>query len=326
METRVVHIDLISSEIKPQDLLARYFKKVAEDCEKFFPASARKKVPCPGCGSNEVRESFSKFGMQYIVCGGCYSYYVGERPAQAAIDSFYRESRAREFWLADLWTKTLEQRRGKILEPFLEWMASYLSDSATVIELYPHQWGLTELSKPWNWKVVEPQFPTKLCPVKNLNAMMVSAKDAGQADAVCLMDTIGRAADPKALLSEVHKMLKPGGMCFMSSLLSSGLELMVLKDTSDTVFPPDRLNVLSYEGINRLIEAAGFETVEFSTPGVLDMQIIREAIEKKHAAVPQFFNYILETRKDEELVTAFQDFLQTYRLSSQARIVLRKIR
>ena len=72
-------------------------------------------------------------------------------------------------------------------------------------------------------------------------------------------------------------MLKPGGLCFITCLLSSGFDVLVMGQDSGIFLPPERMNFLSYDGMNTILDkVGGFEILEFSTPGVLDVQNIIE--------------------------------------------------
>ena len=84
------------------------------------------------------------------------------------------------------------------------------------------------------------------------------------------------------------------------------------------------MNLFSYEGINALIDkVGGFEVLEFSTPGVLDIPNVIKQLDQVNDAT--FFRYILKNRQDAELVSSFQDFLQMNRLGTFGRLVLKKI-
>jgi hypothetical protein len=64
--------------------------------------------------------------------------------------------------------------------------------------------------------------------------------------------------------------------------------------------------------------------LEYSTPGLLDLDIVRNAIERdKKLDVPRFIKTLLE-KGDDKLYRDFQEFLQTNRLSSFVRVLLRK--
>ena len=90
------------------------------------------------------------------------------------------------------------------------------------------------------------------------------------------------------------------------------------------LIPPDRHNVFSVEGLLSLSKRHGFECVEFSTPGVLDVDIVKKAMsEDSGIHVPKFFRYLLEKR-DEDVLANFQEFLQSSLLSSYCRMLLVK--
>ena len=83
------------------------------------------------------------------------------------------------------------------------------------------------------------------------------------------------------------------------------------------------MNLLSFEGMNALIDkVGGFEILEFSTPGVLDIANVTKQLNDVNNM--NFFQYIFKQRQDSELVGSFQDFLQMNRLGTFGRLVLRK--
>ena len=90
------------------------------------------------------------------------------------------------------------------------------------------------------------------------------------------------------------------------------------------VYPPERLNLLSVEGLTLLFERHGFEALEFSTPGVLDVESVRREMQIHPGGdLPRLITYLIKNR-GEEAMEALQEFLQRFRLSSFGRIVLRK--
>ena len=111
----------------------------------------------------------------------------------------------------------------------------------------------------------------------------------------------------------------------MTGILASGLDVQVLWDQSANIFPPDRLNVFTVEAIQYLAQKYSFECLELSTPGILDVQIIEDALKSNpHLEIPRFIRYMIENR-DENIKNAFQEFLQSSQLSSYGRILLRKV-
>ena len=103
----------------------------------------------------------------------------------------------------------------------------------------------------------------------------------------------------------------------------SGFEVQVLGEKSEIFVPPEKINLLSYEGMSVLIEKLkGFDILEFSTPGVLDIPNVINHLEDQCDS--KFFNCIFTERQYPELLSSFQDYLQMNRLGTFARLALRK--
>jgi methyltransferase family protein len=333
MEYAIVHNDLKEKEIKPKALLKSYNELVARDVSVFFSTSTLERASCPCCRGSQVAEGFSKLGMSYSSCAECRTLYVNPRPSPTQIESFFRNSEARRFWLEKIWPQTGETRRKKILEPLLDWILTFLKPdfskaNPTVAEVFPSNWGAFEtwrrMKPAMQWVLVEPLFPADLCPIIDWKSQVRRSSTSEAFDAVCLLDTIGRAVNPLDLLEWSANHLKTDGLCFLTTLFSTGFDLLTLGANSEALIPPDRLNVPSYEGLKKAVERLPFEVLEWSTPGVLDLHNVAEAIRDYGFTAPSFLRYILETRKDPEVIESFQDFLQQHQLSSQGRIVLKK--
>ena len=142
-------------------------------------------------------------------------------------------------------------------------------------------------------------------------------------DVISLFEVIDHTSDVRDLFETIDKVLRPGGLCFLTAILSSGFDVQVLWEHADNIYPPDRLNVLSVKGFKLLVEKYGFECVEFSTPGILDLEIVRNALKtNEDLSISRFVREIIEGH--ESVQRSFQEFLQQNLLSSYGRILLRK--
>jgi hypothetical protein len=73
-----------------------------------------------------------------------------------------------------------------------------------------------------------------------------------------------------------------------------------------------------------LLARAGFEVLEASTPGQLDVQMVeRISSNKKDVLLPRFLRYFFAQR-DVHVKQKLQKFIQENRLSSYLRVVARK--
>lgn len=146
----------------------------------------------------------------------------------------------------------------------------------------------------------------------------------GTVDVAILPECLDRAHDPVAFLRAVAGRLTDGGLLFITALVSSGFDMTVLGLRNLYLFPPDRANCFSLKGLETLLSLEGLKLVEVSTPGVLDVEIVRAHLRHDPALVPlsPFERQLLAG--DGDAHAAFQSFLQQRGMSSFARIVARK--
>lgn len=332
MERAIVHTDLKKEKIQPPLLMEKYFKLLKNDIKFIFHKDLLFEVPCPVTCEKEVCKKFSKMGMQYNVSLSHANIYLSPRPSFQKLKQFYIQSEARKFWLSEIWPKTEDIRKDKIILPQLYWAQGFISQyfqnkEITMAEYYPNHWGYIDSAKDVfhqaKYLLVEPLFDPE-----NSNALLNSFNihekvSKGSLDAVFLFEALDRITDPIELLNKASESLKPGGLCFITSLLSSGFEVQILGENSEIFVPPERMNILSFEGMNELIASVGnFEILEYSTPGVFDIPNVLDSLNGLENS--SFFKYIFNKRQDSEIINSFQDYLQMNRLGTFARLTLRK--
>ena len=118
-------------------------------------------------------------------------------------------------------------------------------------------------------------------------------------------------------------LVKPGGYVFVSTLCVDGFDIQTLWDKSHSIFPPHHINFLSVAGFERLFVRAGLVDIDVSTPGQLDVDIVRNAIKRESDLLNgQRFLKLIATNND--LAVNFQKFLVANRLSSHAWVIGKK--
>jgi len=332
MEHAVIQSDLKKQEINPQPSLEKYLALLNKDIKKILTSESLQTASCPVTGEREARESFQKMNMQYQVSQTFGNIYLSPRPEMGLLKKFYLESEARKFWLTEIWPQTKDVREKKIILPQLEWsqgiISQYFNEKKPILaEFLPIHWGYYQNSRNvWSkaeYLLIDSLFDPEIAG-KDVSAL--DLKDnikSNTLDAVFLFEALDRSPDPSGVLKKVANTLKPGGLCFITCLLSSGFEVQVLGQESEVFFPPERINILSFEGMNALIKQSNvFEILEFSTPGVLDIPNVINQLDQLN--VPAFFHYIFKQRQDMELINSFQNFLQQNLLGTFGRLVLRK--
>lgn len=292
MKTVVSLQELLEFEIRPGALLDEYHR-LSEAAVRAWPAAALREVPCPACGSADARHALDRFGLAYKECGACASVYLSPRPDERMLAEHGRTSEAARFWRERLLPETEAARREKILLPRADWvgdaLAEYAPHVSAAVDLKPHE----------------------------------SPDGSEPAAAITAFEIFDRAADLPALVRALRHALTPGGLLFVTAPSISGFELQVLWDRARTLAPPEKINVLSIEGFKALFRE-GWEILEFSTPGMFDVETVRRAVMAEPSAPwPRFVRTLVEATSEQQRME-FQEYLQRARLTSFARLIVRR--
>lgn len=328
-------------EFKPDPIFEQYLSLTESDVKKEF--RNKKKLhgtSCPACKSDKNSKAFTKFGFSYRECGNCGTLFLSPRPSDPDIKQHFLHSPSSNFWKETLTKETEDKRREKIHLPRFQWILDsseeYLTGDKIIADINSKNRNFArELvqKKAFFKKIfVNPYFDTRDLDKTFENSgvfHLVSAKEAMgktkiRANIVTAFEALDYTSDPDALMGIIRNIISDDGLCFFTTISVSGFDLQILWDHSESIFPLDRINAFSYEGLKIFFDRHGFEMLEFSTPGMLDFNIVEEAC-RKHPdlIIPRFVRTMLE-RGDEQLKNDFQTFLQVNKLSSFVRIVVRK--
>lgn len=319
MKTIVSLLDLSESDIKPTGEAQRFHELLEQDVRALWgKASALREVECPGCSRHEHSPAFERFGLSYSECSGCGTVYVRRRPTDAMIEEYYRTSESARFWREEILAHTVDARREKVLRPRAEWVADSLA------ELRADAGVLLDIST--NGDVFREELAGVATSVRIASAPMHASPlaDPESVDAVTALDVFDRAGDLPGLVERIHRALKPGGLLFLTAPSGSGFEIQALWDASPTPIPPDKINLLTSRGFFARFAAPAWEIVEFSTPGILDVETVKRAIERDPSRQWPRFVARLVTEASARTLEDFLEFLQSNRLASFARLAIRK--
>ncbi len=333
MERAIIHSNLTKNEIQPKSLVDEYNRLFQEDIQRLLQGATLHQANCPVTGEQKTQYSFQKMGMQYHVSHTLGNIFLSPCPSIDLVKNFYRESNARKFWLTELNAKTAEIRLEKIILPQLEWVKGFLSqyipenNQIRMVEFLPVHWSYllasNDLFPHADYKLIEILFDINVSNSLVTEEEICDETKIESLDVALLFESLERSLFPHDLLKQVKNSLKPGGLCFITCLLASGFEVKILGEESDIFIPLERINLLSFEGMNALIKkVGGLEILEFSTPAILDIPNVKSKL-KQLKKIP-FFDYIFNKRQNQNLVDSFQDFLQMNQLGTFGRLVLRK--
>jgi SAM-dependent methyltransferase len=326
------------SDIRPQELFQRYLELAKADVDRFFnQRDTYQEVNCPGCGGQRRQVAFSKQGFAYHHCTGCGSLYNSPRPPRAAFVRYFQEADSVRFWAQEFYRATEASRRELIFKP----------RAAEVVDL-ARQYGLgqgllVDLGSGYGTLLEEVEAHGFFAELKGVDcapelAAACRAKgfavlekgveelEAGDlaADLATCFEVLEHLYDPLQFLAGVKRILRADGLLLLTTLTCSGFDLRLLGRHSKSVNPPHHLNLLSLQGVEALLERAGFEVLELSTPGRLDVDIVRNALAGGPSLEIDPLWADLVSSDDENLRAELQQFLARHRLSSHLMVLARK--
>lgn len=80
--------------------------------------------------------------------------------------------------------------------------------------------------------------------------------------------------DPAKFLVQLNRLMAPADLFITTTLSGSGVDIQVLWERSKFVTPPHHLNFLNPQSIVQLLGRTGFESLEVTTRGKLDIDIL----------------------------------------------------
>ncbi len=324
-------------EIRPDHLLKQYRDLVARDAEACFGDDiARIVIPCVACGGEEAHHEFEKNSFPYARCDACGTLFQCPRPPIDAFERFYRDSESSRYWAEVFFPAVAEVRREKIFRPRVERLAALCAEKGISVEhLIDVGAGYGIFLDEWRRRFPQTQ-PLAVEPSRSLAQECRSKGFAvveeivenvvgrdNSADLVTCFEVLEHVYDPLDFVLVLKGLARPGGYVFVSTLGIDGFDLQVLWEKSSQISPPHHINFLSVLGFKRLFQRAGLEDITVTTPGQLDVDIVRNALRREPGLLDgnRFVRHLLA---DDGRAAAFQRFLADNRLSSHAWVIGKK--
>lgn len=326
-------------DIRPQALFDTYLRLLDEDIETFFgDQRGFGAVPCVGCGSPNGYEALLKSGFVYAECPGCATLWVSPRPTADRLVAFYRSAKSVNYWSTAFYPETAEARREHIFRPRAALLAELLGRTGA-----PGRGALADVGAGYGIFLeevarldtfdsvvgIEPNPAlADVCRAHGFPVVEKTVEDVAQgelqAEVVTAFEVLEHVHDPHRFLAAIRRVLVPGGWLLLTTLTASGFDIRTLWERSNAVAPPQHLNLVSVEGMRLLMDRAGLEIVELSTPGRLDVDIVENALARDPTLpLPRFLRYLFSHR-DAETREQLQGFLRTALLSSHVRVLARR--
>ena len=114
-------------------------------------------------------------------------------------------------------------------------------------------------------------------------------------DVITAAEIIEHLNDPRALVEEISRLLRPGGLFWTTTPHARGLSARMLGLQWRCVWPPEHLQLFSSPGLKALLRDVGFRNIRVRTTGGNPLEIFHALGKKKDApkTVDQHFDRVL---------------------------------
>jgi len=324
---------LKEKDIRPKAIFDEYLRLLKIDTETYFGHSTKTDFNCPAC--NMIGEhAFNKNKFDYCECKNCKTLYVSPRPEVESFSDFYTKSSSSKYWGKTFYKETEEARREKMWKPkarmianmlqqnhaqilqlidigggygiFAEEMQKITKQPVMIIEPGPH---LAEICREKGFIVIE-KFLEDVCSddLENVSKCFVS------------FELFEHLHSPEEFLLNLNSLMHPNDLFIFTTLSGTGLDIQVLWENSQSVFPPSHLNFFNPYSIKMILKKTGFKCIEVSTPGKLDIDIL---VNNKKSVKDRFWKTFLETA-DENQKQKWQNIITESGWSSHMMVVCKK--
>lgn len=329
---------MISEEkIRPSELMKQKESCIDWDRQYLLERKAKfELVSCPACCDKTSSFSFTKLGFDYHECPRCQTVFLNPRPTLEILTEFYKQSRNYDFWNKYIFPASEEARREGIFKPRVEKILNYKRKffplASSVIEIGA-AYGIMceELHKSGEFTRILAVEPTpglaETCRKKGIETIesnVESIPSGINAEILVAFEVIEHLHNPIEFLNHCHRILPENGLLILSCPNFKGFDVQLLKEKSN-VIDHEHLNYFNPWSMRELISKAGFETLEVTTPGKLDTDIVHERVKSGMIDVSKDpLLKIIFMEKHDELKNRFQEFLVSNLLSSHMLTVARK--
>ena len=327
-------------EIRPDNLMDGLAVAVQQDLDWLASRKAEfVDVACPVCNSKDRKALYEKVGMDHQSCTECGTQYVSPRPTSEMLGEFYANSPTYKYWAEHIFPASRESRRESIFKPraavVSELMKRHNLARGVMVEVgAAHGLFCDEIRKL--------DLFTKLVAIEPTPDMAEECRKLGfdtiespwekveldePAQIVASFEVIEHLFDPGAFLRWSNANLIEGGHILLTCPNISGFETLLLGKASSAV-DHEHINLFTPDSLCRLLVDSEFDIAEISTPGQLDVELVRRALEEgdtDHQMLGPVISRLVENT-DENTTKALQDLIKMAGLSSNMMVLARKRR
>jgi len=331
-------VSLKENDIRPPELMKQKAWAVEAD-RQFLRDCSDRFVPvnCPACDSAESHPWAGKEGFTYRECNHCGTLFTSPRPTGEILAAFYRQSQNYAVWNSSIFPATEAARRERIFVPrarrTIDLCRQFGVEGGTMLEVGAAFGTFCDA-------VREHAFFGKIVAVEPTPGLAQTCRERGfitheetvealtfprgGADVIAAFEVIEHLFSPQDFIRRCADFLRPGGLLICSCPSGTGLGTLVLREKARVV-DHEHLNYFNPKSVGMLLERCGLETLEVTTPGELDVDLLLNQL-REEPGTKVHCPLIEQMLRDPspEAGARLQEFLKAAKLSSHLWFVGRK--
>lgn len=229
---------------------------------------------CPVCENEKSREFGRKDDFRLLTCSGCKSLYAVEFSSAerepSSYDEFYSEG-----------SVVIPEFTHRILDGFVEKLEPFRQNNR-FLDVGCGMGTLLQAAERAGWTAEGVEVSSSSVEQVRKQGLKVFHGTLEEAnfpddhfDVVASIEVIEHVLEPKPLVREISRVLRPGGLFWGSTPHGRGLSAKAIGTDWSAVCPPDHLQLFSASGMKKMFLEAGFSKVEIDTHGVNPFEILQ---------------------------------------------------
>jgi len=295
------------------------------------PRSEKTRRACVACGSTNARPLGVKNELEVVTCAGCGSVYTPYSP-------WYSSA----FFYTGFYLSEEELSPPAFINTRLEEITADFSsyrDNNRLLDIGCGAGNLLQAARKNGWNAQGLDVSAGAVQhVRSLGyevfegELQDAAFPAQHFDVVTAAELLEHLIDPRPLLQEVARILRPGGLFWTTTPHARGLSGRMLGLKWRCVWPPEHLQLFSIRGLTKLLRDAGFRQLRIQTTGGNPVEIFHAMGAAKSApkTADQHFDRVttsyrlneamMQSRSRRVLKNTVNSFLNLSRLGDSLKV------
>jgi len=230
-------------------------------------------IDCPNCDSSHHRLLFEKQGFTFARCEDCRLVFVNPQVREDVVQDEYRTAATNDLWLDVLTSeRQLAMDRAKFGE-FLDELEPFRGEERRLLDVGCSIGLFLDLARERGWSGLGLELAPKALAYARetygLEVLDVPLEEAGfepeSFDAVGLLSVLEHANEPRRMLMDCARVLRPGGAIAIVVLNVDSLACRVLHEQARTFDGRNHLVYFSPSTLADMLGRCGFEPTRIWT-------------------------------------------------------------